>query len=75
MSKFKVGDRFKVVSNVDDEHFDSFVGATGTIAEAVAGAGADPVLGQFYCVSLDDPDEALGSNIYFFESELEKVEG
>ena len=73
MSKFKVGDRFKVVSNVDDEHFDSFVGATGTIAEAVA--GADPVLGQFYWVSLDDPDEALGSNIYFFESELEKVEG
>lgn len=69
---FKVGDRFKVVSNVDDEHFDSFVGATGTIAEAVE--GADPVLGQFYWVSLDDPDEALGSNIYFFESELEVIE-
>ena len=73
MAKFKTGDRFKVVSNVEDEHFDSFVGATGTIAEAVE--GADPVLGQFYWVSLDDPDAALGSNIYFFESELEKVEG
>lgn len=73
MAKFKTGDRFKVVSNVDDEHFDSFVGATGTIAEAVE--GADPVLGQFYWVSLDDPDAALGANIYFFESELEKLEG
>ena len=72
MAKFEVGDRFKVVSNVDDEHFDSFVGATGTIAEAVE--GADPVLGQFYWVSLDDPDAALGANIYFFESELEKLE-
>ena len=72
MAKFKTGDRFKVVSNVDDEHFDSFVGATGTIAEAVE--GADPVLGQFYWVSLDDPDAALGANIYFFESELEKLE-
>ena len=70
--KFKVGDRFKVVSNVDDEHFDSFVGATGTIAEAVE--GADPVLGQFYWVGLDNPDAALGANIYFFESELEKLE-
>ena len=72
MAKFKTGDRFKVVSNVDDEHFDSFVGATGTITEAVE--GADPVLGQFYWVSLDDPDAALGANIYFFESELEKLE-
>ena len=72
MAKFKTGDRFKVVSNVDDEHFDSFVGATGTIAEAVK--GADPVLGQFYWVSLDDPDAALGANIYCFESELEKLE-
>ena len=72
MAKFKTGDRFKVVGNVDDEHFDSFVGETGTIAEAVE--GADPVLGQFYWVSLDDPDAALGANIYFFESELEKLE-
>ena len=72
MSKFKVGDRFKVVSNVDGEHFDSFVGATGTIAEAVE--GADPEYGQFYWVSLDDPDAALGACIYFFESELEKLE-
>ena len=72
MTEFKTGDRFKVVSNVDDEHFDSFVGATGTIAEAVE--GADPVLGQFYWVSLDDHDAALGINIYFFESELEKLE-
>ena len=72
MAKFKTGDRFKVVGNVDDEHFDSFVGETGTIAEAVE--GADPVLGQFYWVSLDDPDAALGANIYCFESELEKLE-
>ena len=72
MTEFKTGDRFKVVSNVEDEHFDSFVGATGTIAEAVE--GADPVLGQFYWVSLDDPDAALGANIYCFESELEKLE-
>ena len=69
--KFKVGDRFKVVGNVD-EHFDSFVGATGTIAEAAE--GADSEYGQFYWVSLDDPDAALGANIYFFESELEKLE-
>ena len=66
--KFKTGDRFKVVSNVDDEHFDSFVGATGTIVEGV------DEYGQFYWVSLDDPDAALGANIYFFESELEKLE-
>ena len=72
MAKFKTDDRFKVVSNVDDEHFDSFVGATGTIAEAVE--GADPVLGQFYWVSLDAPDADLGANIYFYESELEKLE-
>ena len=68
--KFKVGDRFKVVGNVD-EHFDSFVGATGTIAEAAE--GADSEYGQFYWVSLDDPDAALG-DVYFFESELEKLE-
>lgn len=72
MAKFKTGDRFKVVSNVDDEHFDSFVGATGTIAEAVE--GADSEYGQFYWVSLDDPDAALGLNNYFYESELEKLE-
>ena len=72
MSKFKVGDRFKVVSNVDDEHFDSFVGETGTIVEDVD--SSDSEFGQFYWVSLDDPDAALGINIYFFESELEKLE-
>ena len=72
MAKFKTGDRFKVVSNVDDEHFDSFVGATGTIAKVVD--GADSEYGQFYWVSLDDPDAALGANIYFFESELGKLE-
>ena len=72
MSKFKVGDRFEVVSNADDEHFDSFVGATGTIDEAAE--GADSEYGQFYWASLDDPDAALGANIYFFESELEKLE-
>ena len=72
MSKFKVGDRFKVVSNVDGEHFDSFVGATGTIDEDVD--SSDSEFGQFYWVSLDDPDAALGINIYFFESELEKLE-
>lgn len=71
MAKFKTGDRFKVVSNVDDEHFDSFVGATGTIDSDVS---SDPEFGQFYWVSLDDPDAALGTNIYFFESELEKLE-
>ena len=72
MSKFKVGDRFKVVSNVDDEHFDSFVGETGTIDEDVD--SSDSEFGQFYWVSLDDHDAALGINIYFFESELEKLE-
>ena len=71
--KFKVGDRFKVVSNVDDEHFDSFVGATGTIVEGVD--SSDSEFGQFYWVSLDDPDAALGINIHFFEPELEKLEG
>ena len=72
MAKFKVGDRFKVVSNVDDEHFDSFVGETGTITEVVD--GTDSEYGQFYWVSLDTPDAALGLNIYFYESELEKLE-
>ena len=72
MAKFKVGDRFKVVSNVDDEHFDSFVGETGTIAEVVD--GTDSEYGQFYWVGLDTPDAALGADIYFFESELEKLE-
>ena len=71
MTKFNVGDRFKVVSNADDEHFDSFVGETGTID---FDGGIDEY-GQFYRVSLDDPDAALGANIYFFESELEKLEG
>ena len=70
MAKFKVGDRFKVVGNVDDEHFDSFVGATGTID---SDGGIDEY-GQFYWVSLDNPDVAFGTNIYFFESELEKLE-
>ena len=70
--KFKVGDRFKVVRNVDDEHFDSFVGETGTITEVVD--GTDSEYGQFYWVSLDNPDAALGLNIYFYESELEKLE-
>ena len=72
MSKFKTGDRFKVVGNVDDEQFDSFVGETGTIDEGVD--SSDSEFGQFYWVSLDDPDAALGINIYFFESELEKLE-
>ena len=71
MAKFKTGDRFKVVSNVDDEHFDSFVGETGTIVEDVD--SSDSEFGQFYWVSLDDPDAALG-DVYFFESELEKLE-
>ena len=71
--KFKTGDRFKVVSNVDDEHYDSFVGETGTIAKD--SYSSDPEYGQFYWVSLDDPDAALGANIYFFGSELEKLEG
>ena len=71
MAKFKVGDRFKVVGNVD-EHFDSFVGETGTITEVVD--GTDSEYGQFYWVSLDTPDAALGLNIHFFESELEKLE-
>ena len=69
--KLKTGDRFKVVSNVDDEHFDSFVGATGTITEVVD--GTDSEYGQFYWVSLDTPDAALG-DAHFFESELEKLE-
>ena len=72
MSKFKTGDRFKVVGNVDDEQFDSFIGATGTIVEGVD--SSDSEFGQFYWVSLDDPDAAFGLNIYFFESELEKLE-
>ena len=71
MAKFKVGDRFKVVSNVDDEQFDSFVGETGTIVEGVG--SSDSEFGQFYWVSLDDPDVAIG-DVYFFESELEKLE-
>ena len=70
MAKFKMGDRFKVVGNVD-EHFDSFVGETGTIVEDVD--SSDSEYGQFYWVSLDDPDAALG-DVYFFESELEKLE-
>lgn len=70
---FKAGDRFKVVSNVDDEHFDSFVGETGTIVEAVD--SSDSEFGQFYWVDLDASDEhGLLGDMYFFESELEKVE-
>ena len=72
MAKFKTGDRFKVVSNADDKQFDSFVGETGTIVEDVD--GSDPEYGQFYWVSLDVPDAAFGTNIYFYESELEKLE-
>ena len=72
MAKFKMGDRFKVVSNVDDERFDSFVGETGTIVEGVG--SSDSEFGQFYWVSLDDPYVALGTNNYFYESELEKLE-
>ena len=72
MTEFKTGDRFKVVSNINDEHFDSFVGETGTITEVVD--GTDSEYGQFYWVSLDTPDAALGLNIYFYESELEKLE-
>ena len=70
MAKFKAGDRFKVVSNV--ERFDSFVGETGTIVEDVD--SSDSEFGQFYWVSLDDPDAALGINSHFFESEREKLE-
>lgn len=72
MAKFKTGDRFKVVSNVDDEHYDSFVGETGTIVECVD--SSDSEFGQFYWVDLDAPDADLGAYIYFFESELEKLE-
>ena len=72
MSKFKVGDRFEVVSNADDEQFDSFVGETGTIVEGVD--SSDSEFGQFYWVDLDATDVAFGTNIYFFESELEKLE-
>ena len=72
MAKFKTGDRFKVVSNINDEHFDSFAGETGTITEVVD--STDSEYGQFYWVSLDTPDAALGLNIYFYESELEKLE-
>ena len=71
MAKFKTGDRFKVVGNVD-EHFNSFVGETGTIVEDVD--SSDSEFGQFYWVSLDDPDVAFDTNIYFFESELGKLE-
>ena len=73
MAKFKTGDRFKVVSNVDDEQFDSFIGATGTIDEGVD--SSDSEFGQFYWVDLDASDEhgVLG-DVYFFESELEKLE-
>lgn len=72
MAKFKTGDRFKVVSNAGDERFDSFVGETGTIVEDVG--SSDSVYGQFYWVSLDNPNAACGANIYFYESELEKLE-
>ena len=70
MAKFKMGDRFKVVGNVD-ERVDSFVGETGTIDYD---GGVDRY-GQFYWVSLDASDEhgVLG-DVYFFESELEKLE-
>ena len=61
MTAFKVGDRFKVVSNADDEHFDSFVGETGTIVEGVD--SSDSEFGQLYWVSVDDPDVELGTNI------------
>ena len=67
MAEFKVGDRFKVVGNVD-EHFDSFVGETGTIVENVDECG--PV----YRVLLDASDEHDVLDIYFFEPELEKLE-
>lgn len=71
--KFKTGDRFKVVSNVDDEKFNSFVGDTGTIVGDVD--SSDSGFGQFYWVDLDASDEhgVLG-DVYFFESELEKLE-
>ena len=72
MTEFKVGDRFKVVSNADDGQYDSYVGETGTIVEGVD--SSDSEFGQFYWVSLDGPDAALGLNIYFYESELEKLE-
>ena len=71
MSKFKVGDRFKVVSDVDDERFISFVGETGTIEYA----GRVDEYGQIYWVMLDASDEHGVIGIYFFESELEKLEG
>ena len=68
MAKFKVGDRFKVVSNV--ERFDSFVGETGTIDYA---GGVDEY-GPVYRVLLDASDEHDVLDTYFFESELEKLE-
>ena len=70
MAKFKTGDRFKVVSNVDDERFDSFVGETGTIDYD---GGVDEY-GPVYRVLLDASDEHDVLDIYFFESELEKLE-
>ena len=66
MAKFKVGDRFKVVSNADDGQYDSYVGETGKITRI----GKVNRYGQTYWVELDD----YAGPTYFYESELEKLE-
>ena len=84
MTEFKVGDRVQIVDNLGS--FESYTGEQGAISyvatfpddfygqEYVLTLDATDEYGQFYRVSLDDPDVAFGTNIYFFESELEKLE-
>lgn len=66
MTDFKVGDRVKVVSNIDPDNFDSYVGDTGTVVKI---GQVDVTYGEVWKVE-SDTDSKVRS---FYEGELGKM--
>ena len=68
MTDFKVGDRVKVIGNIDPNLFDSYVGDTGTVVEIGC---KDDAYGEVWEVESDTDGEVRT----FFEGELSELEG
>lgn len=68
MTDFKVGDRVKVIGNIDPNLFDSYVGDTGTVVEI---GWKDDTYGETWEVESDADGEVRS----FFEGELSELAG
>lgn len=64
---FNIGDRVRIVGNVDPDYLDDYTGATGIVD--CAHQEPDTTYGQGYVINLDS-----GDFLDFYEGEVEKID-